>query len=257
MKIFFLSFFLLLLKTSVYAHGISQQDLQAMNEGGNLQYIWLGATHMLTGYDHLLFLFGVVFFLTTTKDIVKFVTVFTLGHSITLIFATFMGISANYYLIDAVIALSVIYKAFDNNGGFESYLGVKSPNLLLMVFLFGLIHGFGLSTRLQQLPLSEQNFDMLLKIVSFNIGVEVGQIIALLFILVVLNLWRKTASFPRLSIVANHALMFAGFMLFLIQMHGYLHMVNEEEFGFNADEHYHIHQDLEKAKKRDYTYDNL
>jgi hypothetical protein len=257
MKIIFIFVSFLLLNTAAYAHGISAADMQAMIEGGNLRYIWLGATHMLTGYDHLLFLFGVVFFLTTTKDIVKFVTIFTIGHSITLIFATFMSINANYYLIDAVIAISVIYKAFDNNKGFQNYLGVKSPNLMLMVLIFGLIHGFGLSTRLQQLPLGEQNWDMLLKIISFNIGVEVGQIIALIFMLIVLAQWRKTTSFLRLSKVANHALMFAGFMLLLMQLHGYLHTANEEEFGFNKDEHNHIHLDMDKAKQQNYTHDSL
>ena len=257
MKVFFLFVSFLLLNTSAYAHGISAADMQAMIEGGNLRYIWLGATHMLSGYDHLLFLFGIVFFLTTTKDVVKFVTIFTLGHSITLIFATFMSINANYYLVDAVIAISVIYKAFDNNKGFQNYLGVKSPNLLVMVLLFGLIHGFGLSTRLQQLPLGEQNLDMLLKIISFNIGVEVGQIVALIVMLIILTQWRKTASFLRLSKVANHALMFAGFMLLLMQLHGYLHTTNEEEFGFNRDEHYHIHLDMEKAKQKNYVHDSL
>ena len=261
MKVFFLFLSFILLNISLYAHGISAEDMQAMTDGGNLHYIWLGATHMLTGYDHLLFLLGVVFFLTSTKDIVKFVTVFTIGHSITLIFATFMGISANYYLIDAVIALSVIYKAFDNNKGFQNYLGVKSPNLLLMVLLFGLIHGFGLSTRLQQLPLGEQNFDMLLKIISFNVGVEIGQILALIVMLTVLTQWRKTTSFLQHSKVANDALMFAGFMLFLMQLHGYLHTANEEEFGFNGDEHYHIHMDMQKAqqdtKQKIRIYDSL
>ncbi len=257
MKIFFLFISFLLLNTSLYAHGISATDMQAMIDGGNLRYIWLGATHMLSGYDHLLFLFGVVFFLTTTKDIIKFVTIFTIGHSITLIFATFMGITANYYLIDAVIAISVIYKAFDNNKGFQNYLGVKSPNLLVMVLVFGLIHGFGLSTRLQQLPLGEQNTEMLLKIISFNIGVEIGQVLALIFMLIILTQWRKTASFLRLSKVANHALMFAGFMLLLMQLHGYLHTANEEEFGFNKDEHYHIHLNMEKAKQKNYTHDSL
>ena len=212
---------------------------------------------MLSGYDHLLFLFGVVFFLTTTKDIIKFVTLFTIGHSITLIFATFMGITANYYLVDAVIAVSVIYKAFDNNKGFQNYLGVQSPNLLMMVLLFGLIHGFGLSTRLQQLPLGEQNWDMLLKIISFNIGVEIGQIIALIIMLIVLNYWRKSPSFLRWSKVTNHALMFAGFMLLLMQLHGYLHTVNEEEFGFNRDAHYHIHLDMEQAKQNRFQHDPL
>ncbi|WP_373034591.1 HupE/UreJ family protein [Sulfurimonas sp.] len=242
---------LFLLNTTAYAHGISAADKQAMLDGGNLKYIWLGATHMLTGYDHLLFLFGVVFFLNTIKDIVKFVSVFTLGHSITLILATFMGVNANYYLIDAVIAISVIYKAFDNNKGFQNYLHIKSPNMLWMVFLFGLIHGFGLSTRLQQLPLGEDSLEILMKIISFNIGVEFGQIIALVPILFILMLWRQKESFMQHSKVTNHAIMFAGFMLLLMQLHGYLHTTNEEEFGFNRDEHYHIHVDMkaEEAKQ--------
>lgn len=248
---------LFLFSVSLSAHGISQADAQAMIDGGNSQYLWLGSTHMLTGYDHLLFLLGVVFFLTSFRDIVKFITIFTLGHSITLIFATFEGISANYYLVDAVIAISVIYKAFDNNKGFENYLGVKSPNLLLMVFIFGLVHGFGLSTRLQQLPLGEQNIDMLYRIISFNVGVEFGQIIALIVMLFVLNLWRKSQSFGKFSRVTNHALMFAGFMLFLMQMHGYLHTVNEEEFGFNYDAHHHIHLDMKEQEQKFYQHDKL
>jgi len=254
MKILFL---LSLLSSIIYGHGISQEDIQMMQEGGNLLYIWLGATHMLTGYDHLLFLFGVVFFLTSTKDIIKFVTVFTIGHSITLVFATFMKITANYYFVDAVIALSVIYKGFDNNKGFENYLGVKAPSILLMVLIFGLIHGFGLSTRLQQLPLSEENSDMLLNIISFNIGVEVGQILALLGMLILLNIWRKRASFTRLSKVANDALMMAGFLLFLMQMHGYLHSIDEEGFGFNKDAHHHIHQEMDEAKEVRHRHDTL
>jgi hypothetical protein len=243
--------------TFAYAHGISASDMEAMIEGGNLHYMYLGATHMLSGYDHLLFLFAVVFFLSTIKDIVKFVTIFTLGHSLTLIFATFMGITANYYLIDAVIALSVMYKGFDNNKGFQNYLGVESPNLLIMVLIFGLIHGFGLSTRLQQLPLGEQNWEMLLKVISFNIGVEIGQIIALIFMLIFLTQWRKSPSFLRLSKVANHILIFTGFMLLLMQLHAYLHTTNEEEFGFNTDAHYHIHLDMEKAKEQTSEHDVL
>lgn len=248
---------LLLLNTMAFAHGISAADKHAMLDGGNLKYIWLGATHMLTGYDHLLFLFGVVFFLNTLKDIVKFVSIFTLGHSITLILATFMGVNANYYLIDAVIAISVIYKAFDNNKGFQNYLHVKSPNLLWLVLLFGLIHGFGLSTRLQQLPLGENNLDILLRIISFNIGVEIGQIIALIPILFILMLWRKKESFMQQSKVANHVLMFAGFMLLLMQLHGYLHTTNEEEFGFNKDAHTHIHLDMNAQESKQNTHGSL
>jgi len=219
-----------------------------MLEGGNLRYIWLGTTHMLSGYDHLLFLFGVIFFLTTPKDIVKFVTIFTIGHSITLIFATFMGIKANYFLIDAIIAVSVIYKAFDNNQGFPKYFGIKSPNILAMVLIFGLIHGFGLSTRLQQLPLGEQNIEMLFKIISFNIGVELGQVVALIAMLIVLTYLRKSIYFKKYSKIANHFLMFLGFMLLLMQLHGYLHSKTPEEFGFNKKAHTHIHEDIEIEK---------
>jgi hypothetical protein len=232
-----------------YAHGMSESDKIAMLNAGNLQYIWLGATHMLSGYDHLLFLFGVIFFLTNTKDIIKFVTAFTIGHSITLILATFFAVRINYYIIDAVIALSVIYKGFDNNGYFKSYLGwKKSPNLLFMVVGFGLIHGFGLSTRLQELPLGEPGMSMLLRIVNFNIGVELGQILALIIILIILNALRKLDSFVRYSKIANHLIMFLGFLLLLMQLHGYIHVKEPNELGFAKKTHMHIHEDMEIEK---------
>ena len=248
---------LTLLSTSnVFAHGISADARQAMIDGGYLRYIYLGAEHMIIGYDHLLFLFGVIFFLTTFKDIVKFISIFTLGHCITLIFATFMGISANYWLVDAVIALSVCYKGFDNNEGFQKYLGLKkAPNLLMMVFVFGLIHGFGLSTRLQQLPLGEKGSEMLMRIISFNVGVEIGQIAALAIMLVLLSGVRKTDLFKKFSKVANDGLILAGFMLLLMQLHGYLHTTEPDELGFSKDNHLHHHMDLDKPKKVE--HDNL
>ncbi|MDP3083672.1 MAG: HupE/UreJ family protein, partial [Rubrivivax sp.] len=215
---------LILAPTLLWAHGISPEDRQRMLDGGNLQFIGLGASHMLTGYDHLLFLFGVVFFLTGFKDVVKFVTVFTLGHSITLVFATFYGITWNYFLIDAVIAVSVIYKGFDNIGGFQRVFEMeKSPSLLGAVFGFGLLHGFGLSTRLQQLPLGDDPMEMLMRILSFNVGVELGQVAALAGMVAVLAWWRHTHSFRRISHAANLALIVAGTLLLLMQLHGYLH----------------------------------
>lgn len=227
------------------AHGISASAKQAMLDGGMLNYLWLGAEHMITGYDHLLFLFGVIFFLTSFKDILKFISVFTLGHCITLIFATYLGISANYFLVDAVIALSVCYKGFDNNGYFKSYLGFNSsPSLLGMVFTFGLIHGFGLSTRLQQLPLGEKGMDFLGRILSFNVGVEVGQVAALTIMLILLSGARKTDLFKKLARVSNDLLILAGFLLFLMQMHGYLHTSYPDDFGFSKDEHIHHHEDM-------------
>ncbi len=236
---------LLFYPTLAFAHGMSESDKQRILNADFLEFLWLGAKHMVTGYDHLLFLFGVIFFLTKFKEIVKFVTAFTLGHSITLIFATFLGIKANYYLIDAVIAMTVIYKAFDNIGGFKKYLNMNSPNLLNAVFGFGLIHGFGLSTRLQQLPLGDHS-QLLWKIISFNIGVELGQIAALVVLVGLLAIWRKRPSFQQFSIAANGLLMCVGILLLLFQLHGYLHTKYSEEFGFNQDGHIHHHQDMDE-----------
>jgi len=226
------------------AHGISDADRQHMLDGGYLRYISLGASHMLTGYDHLLFLFGVVFFLTTFKDVAKFVTVFTIGHCLTLVVATYYKITWNYYLVDAMIALSVIYKGFDNNGGFQKYFQMASPNLLAAVFGFGLLHGFGLSTRLQQLPLGDDSTAMLLRILSFNVGVEVGQIAALTAMLALLAIWRKRPSFARFSFAANLAIVYAGVYLLFTQLHGYQHDSHPNDFRFPAQEHQHAHEDM-------------
>ncbi len=236
----------LLATLTASAHGISDADKHGILEGGYLEYILLGATHMLTGYDHLLFLFGVMFFLTRFGDIVKFITAFTLGHCVTLIFATLLHVRANYYLVDAVIALTVCYKAFDNLDGFRQYIGIQSPNLLVAVTLFGLIHGFGLSTRLQQLPLGHDG--LVLRILSFNLGVELGQLLALSGMWIVLAGWRKTPSFIKFSKVANAALMFAGLLLLLMQLHGYQHSQFTDDFPLNKDEHYHLHENMDRNR---------
>ena len=226
-----------------------------MISGGYFEYMKLGASHMLTGYDHLLFIFGVIFFLYKFMDVVKFITVFTIGHSITLVFATLMGVTANYFIVDAIIALTVVYKGFDNLDGFRKYLKISPPSLLLLVFIFGLIHGFGLSTRLQQLPLGDHG--LVLRILSFNIGVEVGQIAALTLMLVVLAGWRKTSLFKKFSRIANIGLMVAGFYLFAMQIDGYLHshehhaeethQTHEGDHSHDEDhhhdDHHHSHDD--------------
>ena len=246
-----------LLPMVAMAHGISEADRQSMLDGGYLRYIGLGASHMLTGYDHLLFLFGVVFFLTGFKDVAKFVTVFTVGHCITLIFATYYKITWNYYLVDAIIALSVIYKGFDNNGGFQKYFQMASPNLLAAVFGFGLLHGFGLSTRLQQLPLGDDSTAMLLRILSFNVGVEVGQIAALTVMLALLAIWRKRASFARFSFTANLAIVYAGVYLLFTQLHGYQHDSHPDSFRFPAEEHRHAHEDMDIGNSTDDSRNTL
>ena len=229
-----------------FGHGMSEAEKQSIIEGGNLRYMWIGSTHMLSGYDHLLFVFGIIFFLTKFRDIVKYITAFTLGHSATLIFATFNGIQVNYFLIDAVIALSVCYIAFANLDGFKKYLDIKPPNLMAMIIGLGLIHGLGLSTRLQQLPLSED--DLLMNIISFNVGIEVGQIIALTVMLVLLAGWRKAESFKPFSRISNYGLIFAGLYLFMMQMHGYSHVTDPDEFGFSADNHTHEHLKMDSER---------
>ena len=203
------------------AHGVSESDQAILTNGGLLSYILVGAKHMITGYDHLLFLAGVIFYLSNFKDIVKFITVFTIGHSITLIGATYLGIKADEHLIDAVIALSVLYKGFENLGGFKGILGIQSPNLLWMVFIFGLIHGFGLSTRLQSFDMGSGQ--MLAKIVSFNIGVELGQILALIPIVFVISKWRSLESYDIFFKLVNWFLIVAGVGLFIFQMYGYFY----------------------------------
>ncbi len=236
------------LPPDAWAHGISEADKERMLSGGYLRYVSLGASHMLTGYDHLLFLFGVVFFLANMRDVVKFVTVFTIGHCITLIFATFFKITWNYYLIDAIIAISVMYKAFDNNGGFQKVLRIEPPHLLWMVFGFGLLHGFGLSTRLQQLPLGDEALPILGRILSFNLGVELGQIAALAVMVALLSAWRKRASFATWSYAANLLLLWIGGGLLVMQLHGYWHDSHPDDFRFPVKEHMHIHEDMDIKK---------
>nr|WP_299346712.1 HupE/UreJ family protein [Allomuricauda sp.] len=213
--------FVLLFPLLGFAHDVTGADQELLRNGGLWAYIQVGATHMLTGYDHLLFLTGVIFYLNSFIDILKFITVFTIGHCITLIGATYAGITADEHLVDAVIALSVLYKGFENLGGFEK-LKVKSPNLLLMVGLFGLIHGFGLSTRLQSFDMGQEQ--LLAKILCFNLGVEVGQVLALIPIVFVITLSRKHKQFPAFYKAVNWYLVLAGVCLFVYQMYGYFHV---------------------------------
>lgn len=203
----------------VFGHDVSDADQEILDNGGLLSYVWVGAKHMLTGYDHLLFLVGVIFFLKNFKDILLFVTVFTLGHSITLIGATYLGIKADEHLIDAVIGLSVFYKGFENLGGFKKIFKSEGPNLLAMVFLFGLLHGFGLSTRLQSFAMGEDNF--LAKIISFNVGVELGQVAALIPIIFLISRVRESKGYEAFYKAANIYLLIAGLALAGYQLLGY------------------------------------
>ena len=236
LKILFLLFF-----SQIFAHGVSATTAKEMINASLKDYMWFGAEHMITGYDHILFLIGVLFFLTSYKDIVKFITAFTVGHSVTLIIATLFKISANYYLIDAVIAFSVIYKGFENLDGFKKWLHKNPPNLILMVFIFGLIHGFGLSTRLQQINLADEN--LIFSILSFNVGVELGQISALLIVFPLLLIIRGE-SFKKISVLLNWGLIFLGMLLLIYQLNGYFrfgeyHNNQIYEKKIKLDEHHH------------------
>ena len=196
-----------------------------------------GAIHMITGYDHILFLIGVLFFLTSYLDIFKFITAFTIAHCITLIFATSLNITANAYLVDAVIAFSVIYKGFENLDGFKRCFSINAPNLILMVFIFGLIHGFGLSTKLQEMATAELSLSQIL---SFNVGVELGQIGALLLIFPLLSLIRGNY-FNIISRVSNISLIAAGALLLIFQLNNYFieenHHKHESHKGDTHNEH--------------------
>lgn len=203
------------------AHGVADSDkafIQA-NPGINiLAFAYLGAKHMVTGYDHLLFLFGVIFFLYRLRDVWVYVTLFALGHSVTLLSGVFFNIQASPYLVDAIIGLSVVYKALDNLGAFPKLFGVE-PNQKAAVLIFGLFHGFGLATKLQDLIASPEG--LLLNLISFNVGVEIGQVLALSFILILMTLWRRSARFQRGILPANALLLCAGLVLTGYQLVGY------------------------------------
>jgi hypothetical protein len=204
------------------AHNVSKRDASFVEstKGAAIgPFLYLGAKHMVTGYDHLLFLIGVIFFLYRPKDVVQYVSLFTLGHSITLLLGVLGGVRANPYMIDAVIALSVVYKAFDNMDGFKRFLGFE-PNAKIAVFIFGLFHGFGLATKLQELVLSKNG--LITNILSFNVGVEIGQVLALSAVLIGLSYWRAQGGFLRHAFATNTALMTGGFILLGYQITGYV-----------------------------------
>lgn len=214
-------FMAMLLPSIVSAHGVSSRDatfVQA-NQGTAIgPFLYLGAKHMVTGYDHLLFLVGVIFFLYRLKDVVQYVSLFTIGHSITLLVGVLGGVHANSYIVDAVIGLSVVYKAFDNMDGFKRSLGFQ-PNTKLAVLIFGLFHGFGLATKLQEFTLAQDG--LVTNILSFNIGVEIGQVLALTAVLIALGYWRTHPGFLQHAFATNTALMAGGFILAGYQLAGY------------------------------------
>ena len=203
------------------AHGVSGKDavfLQGLQGTAIGPLMYLGAKHMVTGYDHLLFLVGVIFFLYRLKDVVTYVSLFTIGHSVTLLAGVLGGIHANAYLVDAVIGFSVVYKAFENMDGFRRYFGVQ-PDTRMAVLIFGLFHGFGLATKLQEFELASSG--LVANIVSFNVGVEIGQVLALTGILIAFSYWRTRDGFLHHAFATNAVVMASGFLLVGYQLSGY------------------------------------
>src|SRR5579859_6192564 len=203
------------------AHNVSKRDASFVqsNQGTAIAaFLYLGAKHMVTGYDHIAFLVGVIFFLYRLKDIVTYVSLFTLGHSITLLAGVLGGIHANSYVVDAIIGFSVVYKAFDNMNGFQRFFGFQ-PNTKAAVLVFGLFHGFGLATKLQELDLAKNG--LVTNILSFNVGVEVGQGLALTAVLIALSFWRTRKGFLSHAFATNATLMAVGFALTGYQIAGY------------------------------------
>lgn len=218
----FLGLFLLLLAAgAASAHGVTGDDQAFLEQSSGRQLIvfaYLGAKHMVTGYDHLLFLFGVVFFLYRLRQVGAYVTLFAVGHSVTLLYGVLGGVHVNAYLVDAIIGLSVVYKALDNLGAFKHWFGFQ-PNTKAAVLIFGFFHGFGLATKLQDFELSREG--LVANILAFNVGVELGQLLALSAILIAMEFWRRSADFAHQAFAANTVLMTAGFMLIGYQLTGY------------------------------------
>ena len=204
---------LALFSLSAFGHTIEGTDasfVEAIDGPAIFPFMYLGAKHMVTGYDHLLFLVGVIFFLYRPQHVVQYVTLFAIGHSITLLFGVLADLQVNAYIIDAIIGFSIVYKAFENIDGFKRLLGID-PNTRIAVFVFGLFHGLGLATKLQEFELSANG--LVTNIISFNIGVEIGQILALSGVFIILSIWRSNASFLKHAFITNTALMTGGFIL--------------------------------------------
>ncbi|NTI26759.1 HupE/UreJ family protein (plasmid) [Rhizobium rhizogenes] len=203
------------------AHAVAEGDKGYIQEisGTNLiPFVYLGAKHMVTGYDHLLFLFGVIFFLYRLKHIGIYVSLFAIGHSTTMLLGVYYGWNVSSYLIDAIIGLSVVYKALDNLGAFQRWFGVQ-PNTKVATLIFGFFHGLGLATKILEYDIAEDG--LLPNLLAFNVGVEIGQLIALTIILIAMSYWRRTPSFLRHAYTANVIMMTAGFVLIGYQLTGY------------------------------------
>ena len=219
--LFALCLLILSIVPDISAHGVTEGDKGYIQESSGrmiLPFIYLGAKHMVTGYDHLLFLFGVIFFLYRLKDVSVYVTLFAVGHSVTLISGVLMNISISAYLRDAIIGFSIVYKALDNMGAYQRWFGFQ-PSTKIATLIFGLFHGYGLATKILDYKMSSEG--LIPNLFAFNIGVELGQIMGLAIILILISFWRHTSGFVKHAYNANVALMAGGFIFVGYQMTGY------------------------------------
>ena len=213
--------FLLLSQDQAFAHAVTQGDKGYIQEIYGIHLIpftYLGAKHMVTGYDHILFLFGVIFFLYRMKDIAIYVSLFALGHSVTMIAGVMFNFGINSYIIDAIIGFSIVYKALDNLGAYQRWFGMQ-PNTKIVTLIFGLFHGFGLASKLIDYDIATDG--LFPNLLAFNVGVEIGQLLALTAILIAMGWWRRTGSFYRHAYTANVVMMTAGFTFIGLQLTGY------------------------------------
>lgn len=206
---------------AAFAHAVAEGDkgyIQEITGVHLLPFVYLGAKHMVTGYDHILFLLGVIFFLYKLKHIGIYVSLFALGHSTTMLLGVYFNIGINSYIIDAIIGFSVVYKALDNLGAFQRWFGVQ-PDSKAATLIFGFLHGFGLSTKIIEYDISPDG--LVPNLLAFNVGVEIGQLLALAAILIIMSYWRRTDSFFRHAYTANVVMMTAGFVLIGYQITGW------------------------------------
>ncbi|WP_286748843.1 HupE/UreJ family protein [Sphingopyxis sp. SCN 67-31] len=203
------------------AHAVAEGDkgyIQEISGVNILAFLYLGAKHMVTGYDHILFLFGIIFFLYRMKHIALYVSLFAIGHSTTMLLGVFFDFGINSYIIDAIIGFSIVYKALDNMGAYQRWFGFQ-PNTKAATLIFGFCHGFGLATKIIEYDISPDG--LLPNLLAFNVGVEIGQLLALGAILIVMGFWRRSASFWKHAYTANVVMMTAGFVLMGYQIAGY------------------------------------
>jgi hypothetical protein len=211
----------LALPGEAFAHAVAEGDkgyIQEISGAHLLPFLYLGAKHMVTGYDHILFLLGVIFFLYRMKDIAIYVSLFAIGHSTTMLAGVFFNFGINSYIIDAIIGLSIVYKALDNMGAYQRWFGFQ-PDTKAATLIFGFCHGFGLSSKILDYEISPDG--LLPNLIAFNVGIEIGQLLALGAILIVMGFWRRTPSFLKHAYIANVVMMAAGFLLAGFQITGY------------------------------------